>query len=46
MVSAIKLMLCDFEKKLAESENGQQEIEQLVIQMERLVEKAKEQQGL
>ncbi|SQD80341.1 hypothetical protein [Moritella yayanosii] len=42
MVKAIKLMLCDFEKKLAESENGQQEIEQLVIQMEMYIKKAKE----
>jgi len=42
MVNSIKLMLCDFENKLAESENGQQEIEQLVIQMEMFLEKAKE----
>ncbi|EDM66415.1 hypothetical protein PE36_05033 [Moritella sp. PE36] len=42
MVNAIKLMLCDFENKLAESENGQQEIEQLVIQMEMYIKKAKE----
>ena len=42
MVKTIKLMLCDFENKLAESENGQQEIEQLVIQMEMYIKKAKE----
>ena len=42
MVKAIKLMLCDFENKLAESENGQQEIEQLMIQMEMYIKKAKE----
>lgn len=42
MVKAIKLMLCDFEDKLAEAENGQQEIEQLVIQMEMYIKKAKE----
>ena len=35
-------MLCDFENKLAESENGQQEIEQLMIQMEMYIKKAKE----
>ncbi|NQZ50241.1 MAG: hypothetical protein HRT95_08645 [Moritella sp.] len=42
MVKTIKLMLCDFENKLAESENGQQEIEQLMIQMEMYIKKAKE----
>ena len=35
-------MICDFENKLAESENGQQEIEQLMIQMEMYIKKAKE----
>ena len=38
MVNAMKLMLCDFEKKLAESKNEKQDIEQLIIKMEMIVE--------
>ncbi|MFT5880193.1 MAG: hypothetical protein ACI86X_001320 [Moritella sp.] len=42
MIHAIKLTLCDFEKKIAESKNGKKEIEQLIIQMEMIVEKLSE----
>ena len=38
MANSIKLMLCDFEKKLAESKNEKQDIEQLIIKMEMIVE--------